>query len=307
MAGGKRLAVIILHGIGTYSGGGNLDKDSFDTTLRDSLKKRLGAVFDRVAWQRVVWSDAALERRQTKLIEDRGMPWPWKGAFDFVSSFLSDASAYTLPVHETALNRSSYHLVQKLVRGALIHLESELGADAATTPVLAIAHSMGCHVLSCYAWDALHKPERILGTGSTEKLSDFQALKTLSGLIYVGCNLPLLTMNVPEEDLLPIRLPLRPVVLGGAESVWLNMWEANDLLGYPIAPQYGHYFGGTHARRDDFPGWGRDPSQERRPTDIEVKLNSLGGLTPFAHSGYYKINSVQRRIADETRRLVERP
>ena len=316
MAAEKKLAVIVLHGIGTYSGGGNLDQASFDTDLRDALKRRLGATFDRVVWQRVVWSDEALEKRQADLIARRGIPgyWPWRQVFDFVSSFLSDASAYTLPPTlpdqrrqqdgEPREERYAYYRVQELVREKLALLEERLGADAATTPVFAIAHSMGCHVLSCYKWDAEHSPGRIPGGD----LSPFQALGNLAGLAYVGCNLPLLTVNIPKRELLPIRLPLKPDVLGGADSVWLNFWEKNDLLGYPLAGEYADYFGGTHPRPRAFAGWGRDPARERPPRDIEVKRRGLlRGELPTVHSAYYRIGAVQQAIAAEIERLLDRP
>ena len=316
MAGGKKLAVIILHGIGTYSGGGNLDKASFDTRLHDALKRRLGDTFDNVVWQRVVWSDKPLEDRQAELIARRGTPgyWPWRQAFNFVSSFLSDASAYTLPptlpestrqrAGEVQEERYAYYRVQEMVREKLTLLEERLGDEAATTPVFAIAHSMGCHVLSCYKWDAEHSPGRIPGWD----LTPFQALANLAGLAYVGCNLPLLTVNIPKRELLPIRLPRRPEVLGGAESAWLNFWEKNDLLGYPLADEYADYFGGNHPRPHAFAGWGRDPDQERPPLDIEVKRGGvIRGELPTVHSAYYQIGAVQDAIAAELQRLIDRP
>ncbi|TFI58948.1 hypothetical protein E2493_06720 [Sphingomonas parva] len=306
VGGGKDLAVLVLHGIGTYSGQGRMKRKGFDQPLRAALESRLGADFQRIAWCPITWSAPALERRQDALIRERGTPFPWSGLFEFVSSFLSDATAHNLPLYGEMNESSSYFIVQQLIRGALVELEAQLGPAAESMPVLAIAHSMGCHVLSCYAWDARHAPERILGGNAPElgPLTRFQALETLSGLVFVGCNLPLLTTNVARQRLLPLRLPRRPAALGGGrESLWLNIWEKNDPLGYPLSNEYEAYFSGGFDA-EELARWKRDPASEQRPQDIEVKFGGLAGATPLAHTAYYHSRRVQKRITDVVKALL---
>jgi pimeloyl-ACP methyl ester carboxylesterase len=287
----QKLAVIVLHGIGSYAAQSVKTKPGFDTPLRDAMRKRLGGLFDRVEWERIVWSAPELEDRQQKLIEARDAPRTWRWLFDFAASGLGDASAHTLPLGSSY--SGSYFTVQSAVRDQLRALEARLGADAATTPVLAVAHSLGCHVLSCYAWDAAHDVKRIVGPDAPPgELTPFQSLATLAGLVFVGCNLPLVTMNVRKDALLPMRLALRPPVLAGKESVWLNFYEGSDPLGYRLADEYSAYFEGGHAEAANFAIWRRDPASERRPVDREVTMRSLSGLTPIAHSKYYQSRTV---------------
>jgi hypothetical protein len=299
----NKLAVVVLHGIGSYAAQAVKTKPGFDTPLRDAMRKRLGGLFDRVEWERIVWSAPQLEDRQQKLIEARDAPRTWRWLFDFVASGLGDASAHTLPLGPSY--SGAYFTVQTLLRNQLKALEERLGADAATTPVLAIAHSLGCHVLSCYAWDAAHDAKRIVGPNALPgELTPFQSLATLGGLVFVGCNLPLVTMNVRKEALLPMKLALHPPVLGGKESVWLNFYEGSDPLGYRIADEYAAYFEGGHTEAANFANWGRDPANERRPVDREVTMRSLTGLTPIAHSKYYESRTVLGAIEAEIRRLL---
>ena len=294
----KKLAVIVFHGIGTYWRRGGEVSEDFDKPLREAMEKRLGKDFEQVAWRRVVWSDPKLEARQAALLDDRAPPRAWRWLFEFTAAGLGDASAYNLPTG--GADSGAYHTVQHNVRRQLALLEAELGDAAAATPVLAIAHSLGCHVLSCYAWDAIHNTKPIFGD---DALSAFQSLATLSGLIFYGCNLPLVTMNVERTALMPMKLPLQPAALGGKESAWLNFFEGSDPLGYQIADEYKAYFEGGFTGGDPA-RWGRDPKAERRPVDQEVTMFSLPGLTPIAHSRYDRSRTVLNAVEAEIRRLL---
>lgn len=304
----KKLAVIVFHGIGTYHERAQNEATRFDRRLRDGLRSRLGKRMDELHWQHVLWSDPGLEERQRDVMTERRPPRVWKALFEFVASNLSDATAYNLPKDEGDRG-CAYFVIQRMVRSALKRAEADLGGPeaAAATPVLAIAESMGCHVLSCYAWDASRKPERVLDAGETAAdLSGFQRLRTLAGLAYMGCNVPLLTMDIARDRLLPIKLARHPAVPGGGfESRWLNFFEGSDPLGYPLAKEYDAYFGGRHPDRHRFPEWERDPRLETMPEDVEVKRRTLLGLTPYAHRLYDRMPSVLNPLAAEITRLLD--
>jgi hypothetical protein len=306
MAGRPKLAIATFHGIGSYFDRYEDAALRYDRQLQDGLRKRLGGDFDSIAWKAVLWSAQKLERRQQELIRRRRPPRLWKMLFEFVSANLCDATAYRLPDRKEDYEESSYFVVQKMVREALQELESEIGKAADETPLLCIAESMGCRVLSGYAWDVAQDRERIVGKGGDPaSLTSFQQLHTLAGLVYTGCNLPLLTMDVEQNALMPMRLPRHPLPHDRAFTAnWLNFYDDDDVLGYPIADQYAAYFGGKHPHRERFEGWGRAPDAEQAPRDRQVRVRHILGWTPLAHVHYWKSGVVLDAIAGEVRRLL---
>lgn len=300
-----KLVILTLHGIGTYFEDFQDSTRRYDKALHDGLRARLGRDFDDIVWRPVLWSAASLEKRQQALIDARKPPRLWDKLFRFVSTHLCDATAYMLPHKAEDLAHSSYCAVQREVRKALRKLEAEV-PGAGALPVLVIAESMGCRVLSCYAWDAAQAPERVLEPGETAAdLTPFQRLETLAGLIFTGCNLPLLTMEIPNAAMLPMKLPLHPLAaVPSFTSTWLNLYDDDDVLGYPIGQEFAAYFGTGHLHAHRFDGWNRKPAAEQRPRDIVVKIRHLLGWTPFAHVQYWKSSSVLDLAAGEVRRLL---
>jgi hypothetical protein len=156
------------------------------------------------------------------------------------------------------------------------------------------------------SWDADHKPERILEKDEDPvKLTHFQRLRGIAGLVYTGCNLPLLTMDIPNKATMPMKLPLHPLP-GRPDftSSWLSYYDRDDVLGYPIEQEYLAYFSGQHEDQASFPGWNRNPALEQRPTDIKIGVGGLLGLTPFAHLYYWQSGAIQNEIARQIRRVL---
>ena len=59
-------------------------------------------------------------------------------------------------------------------------------------PVVIIGHSLGCHVISNYIWDA----KRNKGIWSaTNRPTDFQKLGTAVYFFSAGCNIPILILS----------------------------------------------------------------------------------------------------------------
>jgi hypothetical protein len=301
----KKLVVLAFHGIGTYWEDFQVEGRRFDRFLKSGLRSRLGAAFDEIVWAPVLWSDRTLEQRQAGLLARRRPPALWRGLFEFVASSLTDATAYKLTDRDEDYRRSAYFRIQALVRSSLRAVESS-GPAIGGLPVFGIADSMGCRVLSSYAWDADRHPARIVDEGENpDALTDFQRLRTIAGLVYTGCNLPLLTMDIPNSATMPMKLPLNPLP-GRPEfvSAWLNYYDGDDVLGYPIDQEYSAYFGGTHDDRDQFPAWNRDPSREQRPRDMKVSVGGIPGITPFAHLYYWRSSAILDEVARQIKRLL---
>jgi hypothetical protein len=112
-------------------------------------------------------------------------------------------------------------------------------------------------------------------------------------------------MDIRNDAMMPIRLLRHPLPGNGAfDSAWLNLYDRDDVLGYPIAQEFAAYFGNRHIHRHLFPEWGRDPDVERAPVDEVVAVRHILGFTPFAHTQYWKSAALLDRGAAELKRLL---
>ncbi len=314
----SRCVVLILHGIGDFAIDAQTKVDPyFDRDLREGVFERLTSdERQRVDWLPVVWSAPVLEAAQTDLLTSRKPPWPWRRLFQFVTSSLADASAHQFFGMETVNARrrhwsSAYWVQHRAIRSALAGVERRLetvSGAAAETPVIAAPRSMGCHVLSTYLWDAQQHPERLLSeaewdarqAGEADPLTPFVRLETLRAALFVGCNIPILNVGTPDTAKTPMRVARQGVA---GDGVWENWYDPDDALGYPIENAYRAYFDGSHDHfvngRPTQPE--RDPNAETAPTDRIVEIGGPFGLTPLAHTRYWRNGRFRSRLIEEIR------
>jgi hypothetical protein len=112
--------------------------------------------------------------------------------------------------------------------------------------VILLAHSLGCQVLSSYIYDAQkaraglpvaagvwrdidHWARTLRGRALTESEKHFLACGTALGWITTGCNIPIFVAAHKEMTIIPIAAP-RP------SFKWLNMYDPDDALGWPLRP-----------------------------------------------------------------------
>ena len=95
-----------------------------------------------------------------------------------------------------------------------------------TKPVVIIALSLGCQVLSNYLWDAQHNSYIFENTDGIEpgKL-DFLRLTSLSNLVTTGCNIPLFVSGI--NDRICFNKP-------NPQFKWDNYYDPDDVLGWPL-------------------------------------------------------------------------
>ncbi|WP_296424355.1 hypothetical protein [Yoonia sp.] len=115
-------------------------------------------------------------------------------------------------------------------------MEADIGPDGA---VLILAHSLGGHIVSHYIHD-LQRFEKRTGTGRYR--SPLQNMRKVAGLMTFGCNIPVLLLAYPPEELRQLRDV--PISLGAPLAVrWDPLshgscWDDADLIA-PVA----HYIG----------------------------------------------------------------
>ncbi|WP_300529629.1 hypothetical protein [Maricaulis sp.] len=307
------VVVLVFHGIGTYRDKFGTKK-SFDRPLWDGLYRRMGEVLEKdVIWAPVLWSLEDLEAYQKDLIKERK---DWKRLFGFVASALADASAYQMLAldHENRKG-SNYYRVQRTVYGALRGAAARaeaLGHELDKTPILAVCQSMGCHILSSYAWDVRQHPERIFDEGEEVEYASFATLENLASAVFTGCNLPLLTAGIPVERKVPLRITRNSAKWGRAQR-WLNFYDPDDVLGYPLEEEFAAYWGGRHPDQEQLLAErGRDPDAEVWVKDTEYEMRTVLGLptptgmSPFVHNEYWRSGEVLSAVEHAIRALLER-
>jgi hypothetical protein len=138
---------------------------------------------------------------------------------------------------------SVYEQAQLQIARTLLALRDRCGGSV---PLVLMAHSLGCHVLSSYLYDAQkaeHGPVRVgiwqdiqrhaFGIAGRSLLSPeeigFLRGDTCTGLLTTGCNIPIFVAAHQKMTILPIRKPT-------PAFHWLNLYDPDDALGWPLGP-----------------------------------------------------------------------
>ena len=149
-----------------------------------------------------------------------------------------------------------------------------------TSPLIVIAHSLGCHIMSNYIWDAQTSPNNHV----IDPANPFENFETLTTIATFGCNIPLFLLS--NERVVPIHFPaanLARVFPGktpqqiAAVTAWTNFYDRDDVLAWPLQP-LGHGY-------------------ENLVHDVQVNAGSLLSWTPASHSGYWTDADVIKPIA----------
>jgi hypothetical protein len=138
---------------------------------------------------------------------------------------------------------SVYEMAQMEIAKTLL---DAFHANGPATPVILLAHSLGCQVLSSYIYDAQkakagvpvaagiwrdidHWSHALQGRALTAAEKSFLRCETALGWITTGCNIPIFVAAHKEMTIIPIAPP--------RESFkWINMYDPDDALGWPLQP-----------------------------------------------------------------------
>jgi hypothetical protein len=276
-----KLGILVIHGIGEQ-------KEDFAAGLMAEVSRRLGVHASEVCWQPVWWAPL-IEPAETDLLArlSAGNDLDYRWLRQLVVHFLADAVAYQRVPGESA-HPGLYVRIHDLIGLRLRELRSALrvGATPGTpdAPLVVLAHSLGGHIMSNYVWDHQHPEDaRAAGTES----SPFERAETLAGIVTFGCNIPLFALALPA--MIPITFP--PSTLSAqlmAAARWLNLYDPDDVLGYPLKPL----------------------SAEYAKTVSEDRAVNVGGLltswNPASHNEYWTDNDVTKPITALLESLLER-
>lgn len=232
MAG--EIGVLVVHGMGEQ-------KPTFAYPLIGELEKRLekmGVVPTRISWQHGYWADL-LNQTETDLWERlrKNNDLDWRKVRRFFINAFGDAVAYRRSERDT---KSIYQAIHDRMLGHLRALRIALGGRDA--PLIVIAHSLGSVIMSDYTWNEQSGNDQQRGTTPLEKM------ETLSGFVTFGSNIPLFTLALPKVESItfpPVGLP-KPLA---DAARWLNFYDPDDVLGWPLKPLSPSYNKAVYADR----------------------------------------------------------
>lgn len=292
MTGGRgaEIGVVIVHGMGD-------PEHSFALPLIDGLSRSLAGDAAAVAFEVCFWSDI-LQASQNEIwrrLQLGAATMHLGGLRSWAVGTLGDPVGY-LSGYERR-GTPVIQLVHQRLADSLGAVERRLN-DSPQAPVVVLAHSLGCVVVTNYLWN-LERAAGEVGTGAVSTMhagareaarraiggTPVQRLETLAGLVTFGCNIPLfLPPALPYEC---VRFP-RPGLPPNLKAVarWLNVYDSFDILGYPLSDLWDE----THGTKiDDVP--------------LEVGMPGLS-ITPFSHAHYWADAGFHTLVAGELSRVL---
>ena len=218
----KKVALITLHGMGKI-------KSHYFAELAAGLAQRLGNEWHDVAFRNVQYQPE-LQGPQDALWE--AMSECEDNQLDGVKlrEFLlyGFGDAGSLEHSLRTKEKKTYLLTQAKIFQTLSAALNDAQGNI-NMPVVLIAQSLGCQVISNYLWDAEHGSNLFAPEFSAyrqgEPISDFHRLTSCVQLVTTGCNIPLFVSGLAE------RVCFKPPT---AAFRWDNYYDRDDVLGWPL-------------------------------------------------------------------------
>ena len=276
----KKLGVLTVHGMGEQ-------KKDYANSMIEELRRRIrdsSVAIDEndIAWEAGYWADD-IQGDQDQLWKtlSKNPNMSYTKLRRFVVSALGDAVGYQRVSSPDGGRRDYYEEFHQSINESLKNLREKLGDD--DKPLIVIAHSLGSVIMSNYIWDAQKAAQQAT---QREKMSGtaFDRMETLAGFITFGSTIPLFALAYNQrqnfqfppdkiEDYFPDASPNRV----RRAVKWINFFDADDVLGYPI-----RHLGPSY----------------RMVQDKEI---NVGGLltfwNPFSHTDYWTDNDFTVPVA----------
>jgi hypothetical protein len=270
----KTVALVTIHGMGKT-------ESSYAAGLNLALRKMLGARATRVSFHSVFY-DGPLQSREDNVFGDMMSHHALRWSLLREVALFGLADAVALESRRSG-RESDYAVAQRAIAQCL----KEVLTDVGEVPLVFVAHSLGCQVLSNYLWDAQAHKKGASGPsfglwaddasllremGIDEAHLDFYRLATLKTLVTTGCNIPVFVAAVARQSIVAVGRP-------NDDFEWHNYFDADDPLGWPLQPL--------------------SPSFDTLVEDHEVAVGNLAtGWNPLSHNAYWSSDVVLRPICN---------
>ena len=270
--------MLAVHGMGDT-------KEDFADDLRQKLAAKLGDDWSRVYFDSIYYQSVFQDNEERVMDAMSQVPLDALALRRFVLFGFSDATGLERQAEKP--NRP-YQQVQTIIRDTLRRAYRSLGGPR---PVVLIAQSLGCQVMSNYLWDAQKNAAsrgvwRAPRTRRGSELDDFLRLKTLRYFYTTGCNIPIFLAGFPETDIRAVK-----VDRDGYAFRWKNFYDPDDVLGWPLRPL--------------------SPSYDKA-VDADVPISAGGSLlghlayswNTLSHLKYWQDNEVLKPLAADLKTLL---
>lgn len=256
-----KLGVLIIHGMGSQN-------ENFACPMIMKLMKGIPDHV-KICWKPVCWA-SVLSESERELWDQLSSKndLHWVVLRQFIINYLGDAFAYQVVPEDP---NSPYHQIHEKVHESILDLRRKLGDK--DKPVIIIAHSLGSVIMFNYIWDRQNWDEEIKKGKDPYGATQFERMETLAGFVTSGSPIPLYTLAYDPVE--PIDFP--PDTLPDnlkKEAKWLNFFDVNDVLGWPLKTLNASY--------------------KNTVTD-DLKINV--GLTPLCHHGYWTNDNFTEPVA----------
>lgn len=285
----KKAALITIHGMGDTP-------RNYNTELAREINSRLGSNSEKLYIGSVFYQEI--------LQENENLVWgkvatrlKWDNLRKFILFGLADAAG--LENGKESLN-SVYSKAQTLIAKELLSAYRAMDGDGA---VVILAQSLGCHVASCYFWDAINynnpasptkvgiwqdikKLEKEINEDkplSPEEISFLQGKTSLKYFYTTGCNIPIFVAAHLSKDIIPIK--------PNNTFEWHNFYDKDDVLGWPLA----------------------ELSDDYKLVANDHRINSGGGFfgwifkswNPLSHDQYWLDDEVLDPLEEHLKALID--
>jgi hypothetical protein len=277
-----RVALVTLHGMGVTA------RDYADELL-ESLGNRMKGAFKDVLVQSVYYQNILQdnEERVWGRVEQKG-----KVHYDDLRRFLlfgfGDAAGLE---NRKEFDNSVYEQAQMQIANALLKVHA---ADP-LLPVVFISQSLGCHVLSNYLYDAqkfarggvvdagIWKASNPFINALSTGQRNFLKGDTAMAWVSTGCNIPIFVAAHAQGDIVPIDKPT-------GQFRWLNIYDPDDALGWPLQPLSDKY----------------DALVEDRAINAGQGIigTFIKSWNPLAHTEYWTDDDVVKPLASILSKLI---
>lgn len=287
----KSVALIAVHGMGETP-------ENYDAEMKERVQKKLGPLQDNVDFRKVNYQHI-LQPNELKIWENVSN----MAVVDqtrlrkFVLFGFGDAAGLENGKEETG---SVYEQAQSEIASTLLDAYRQNANP--NLKVVFLSHSLGCHVLSSYIYDAQkaakarnggHSPKAGVwkdidawaaakGTALSKEEKQFLAAGSCMAWITTGCNIPIFV--AAHAEIVPISSPMPGLFK------WLNFYDRDDVLGWPLQPL----------------------SEAYGKLVKDVEINAGQGLfdlvakswNPWSHTTYWTDNDVLDPVANTLRQLA---
>lgn len=277
-----KTVVLAIHGMGdtprTYA-----DK------LKNKLAKKVGKKWSDVYFDSIYYADVFQKHQKDIFTRIKAKDdIDWIGLRQFLLYGFSDAAGFERRAGQPG---SPYEQVQNSILDVLDKAYDAVGPNV---KIVLVAHSLGCHVISNYIWDAQSNEVnqgawRYGGFEDSPPNSDldkFRRMINLKNLYFTGCNIPIFLAGIPHGKIKAISSRSK-----GYSFKWKNYFDPDDPLGWPLK--------NISARNV------KESYKFEVNEDVAVNVgNLLNNWNPLSHNSYWSDNDVLNPLVADIKQLL---